>query len=130
MGPLEFTRGDPITHKFFIEATSWQPGGRLFFAAKPLIDDDNTDNAAVIKKSWDDTAVVDYVDSKGTAYKQYNCYFSASDTNSIVSNGASSATYLGEFQFVSSSNGTPLTAPAGEDKLEVIVYFDVNKRIT
>lgn len=128
MATIEFTRGDGAHHTFAIPATSWSAGGKLFFAAKPVIDDDTTDASAVINQSWNDTAVSD-VTINGVAYKQYACYFPPSATNSIVSNGATSADYLGEFQYVP-SGGDPVTFPANDDKLDCKVYFDIKRKIT
>ena len=124
---INFTRGDAVTHTFSIPQANWSAGGTLFFAAKPVIDDDVTDTAAVIKKSWTDSAT-SVVVINGVNYVQYACSFTASDTNGIPSNGALSAQYLGEFQWVSSTN-VPTTFPATDPKLTCIVYFDVIREI-
>lgn len=120
---MDFTRGDGAHHTCSIPADSWSSGGRLFFAAKAVIDDDSTDAAAIIQGNWDDTAVTDVV-IDGVAYKQYACDFPGSATFGIPSNGAGSAEYLGEFQYVPST-GDPVTFPATDAKLDVILYFDV-----
>ena len=125
---IEFTRGDGAHHSFAIPASSWSPGGRLFFAAKPVIDDDNTDSNAVVQGMWDDSAVTD-VTINGALYKRYNCYFPPSATNSIESDGAGAMEYLGEFQYVPVS-GVPVTVPANDQKLDCIVYFDVKRKVT
>src|SRR5260370_1453640 len=124
---IAFTRGDSAYHTFAMPASSWTPGGKLFFAAKPAIDDDNTDANAVIQRTWDDS-VVTAVTINNVAYKQYTCTFLPSDTNSIQSNGATSTAYLGEFQYVPSS-GLPITFPATDQKLNAVVYFDVKRKI-
>lgn len=128
MSTIAFTRGDQANHSFSIPASSWSAGGRLFFAAKPAVDDDNTDANAVINYSWDDSAVSN-VTINGVAYKKYACVFPPSATNSIASNGATSADYLGEFQYVPLS-GIPVTFPADDNKLDTIVYFDIKRKIT
>jgi len=128
MSKIEFTRGDGAHHGFSIPATSWSSGGKLFFAAKQVIDDDTTDANAVINVHWDDSNVSD-VTINGIAYKKYDCYFPPSATSNILSDGASSAEYLGEFQFVPSS-GDPITFPAKDEKLECILYFDVKRKTT
>jgi hypothetical protein len=125
---IEFTRGDAVTHTFSMPTSAWSSGGHLRFMAKPVIDDDPTDAAAVISQEWTDTVVTDVV-LNGVAYKQYACYFPPSATNSIVSNGAPSANYQGEFQWVNASN-IPVTFPATSPKLNCIVYFDVIREIT
>lgn len=123
---MEFVRGDGANHGFNIPASSWSAGGRLFFAAKPAIDDDNTDANALIQGNWDDTVVSD-VTHNGVAYKHYECEFPPAATNSIPSNGAESAEYLGEFQWVPTS-GVPVTFPARDPKLQVVLYFDVKRK--
>ena len=125
---MEFPRGDGVHHSLLIPASAWTSGGRLFFAAKQVIDDDNTDANAAINQSWDDSAVSD-VTLNGIAYKKYDCYFPPSATNSIASNGAESAEYLGEFQFVP-VGGDPMTFPPNDPKIQVIVYFDVKRKTT
>lgn len=124
---LPFPRGDGIHHTFSIPAVSWSAGGKLFFAAKSVIDDDILDAAAQINQSWDDTVVSD-VTIKGVAYKQYDCYFPPSATNSILSNGAGSLDYLGEFQWVP-AGGDPITFPPNDDKFDCAVYFDVKRGV-
>lgn len=128
MADMEFTRGDPITHSFKIPASAWSSGGKLRFMAKPAVDDDNTDSSAVITQEWDDSAVSDVI-INGVAYKRYACSFPPSATNNIESNGADSADYKGEFQWVNSV-GQPLTFPAKPPKLDVAVYFDIIRETT
>lgn len=125
---IEFVRGDGNRHTFAIPASSWSPGGKLFFAAKPAIDDDNTDSSAVIQGIFDDTNVTD-IEIRGVAYKQYACYFPPAATNSILSLGAGETDYLGEFQYVP-ANGIPITVPFNSDKLDCVVYFDVKRKVT
>lgn len=128
MADIVFTRGDQITHTFSIPTSAWSAGGTLFFAAKPAIDDDNTDGNAIIEAQWGDGSVTD-VTINGVAYKKYACLFTPAMTNSILSNGAQSADYLGEFQWVS-AGGIPTTFPADDPKLNCIVYFDVIRETT
>lgn len=128
MADFAFTRGDGVHHQFAIETASWSAGGKLFFAAKPAVDDDNTDANSVINGEWDDSVTTDVV-LNGVPMKQYDCYFPPSATNSIVSGGATSLDYLGEFQYVP-TNGNPITVPATDDKLNVIVYMDIKRKTT
>jgi hypothetical protein len=123
-----FTRGDAATHTFSIPTSAWSSGGKLRFMAKTVIDDDNTDASAIITESWTDSSATDVV-INGVAYKQYVCYFAPADTNSILSNGAPEAQYLGEFQWTNAS-GIPVTFPATSPKLDCIVYFDVIRETT
>lgn len=126
---MKFTRGDGSsnTKGFWMLASSWSAGGRLFFAAKQVVDDDAADSAALIEHSWDDTAVSDQV-RNGVAYKRYNCVFPVSATDSIPSAGADFIELKGEFQWVSST-GDPVTSPPDDQKIDVIVYFDINRKI-
>lgn len=128
MENMEFTRGDGAYHGFSMPASSWSAGGRLFFAAKPAIDDDNTDANALIQGNWGDEVVTDIV-RNGVAYKRYACYFPPSATNTIESNGAESVEYLGEFQWVPVS-GVPVTFPATDPKIPTVLYFDVKRKTT
>lgn len=125
---IEFIRGDGANHTFAIPASSWTAGGRLFFAAKAAVDDDTTDANALIQGNWGDSSVTDVV-INGVAYKQYACSFTEDATNSIASNGALVLELLGEFQWVPES-GSPVTFPAGEEKLRTILYFDVKRKTT
>jgi hypothetical protein len=125
---IEFTRGDAANHSFSIPTSSWSSGGKLFFAAKPVVDDDGTDANSQINGSWDDTAVTDVV-VNNIAYKKYACHFPPSATNSILSNGAGSVDYLGEFQYVP-VNGDTVTFPATDQKLDVLLYFDIKRKTT
>ena len=125
---VEFSRGDGVTHTFSIPATNWTAGGTLFFAAKPAIDDDTSDAAAVISASFTDSVVTNTT-INGIAYKQYTCYFPPSATYGILSNGVSKADYVAEFQYVPTT-GIPVTFPATDKKLDAVVYFDVKRKTT
>ena len=126
---MEFSRGDGTTKGFSMPADKWSAGGTLFFAAKQLIDDDTTDALSQISGSWGDGVVTDTV-RNGVAYKRYACYFPPSATNSIPSNGAETLELKGEFQWVPTGGGDPITAPAKDDKIEVVVYMDVKRKTT
>jgi hypothetical protein len=124
---IPFLRGDAAYHTFSIPATSWSAGGKLFFAAKPAIDDDTTDANALISGEWDDSSVTD-VTVDGVAYKKYACTFPPSATNSILSNGSESADYLGEFQYVPAT-GVPITFPGALlPRLDAEIWFDVKRK--
>lgn len=123
---IEFPRGDGVHHYFYIPASIWSAGGRLFFAAKSNPDDDNTDSAAVINQNWGDDAVTS-VTVDGIAYKKYDCYFPPSATNNIHSEGSSVLDFQAEFQWVP-DGGDPLTFPPTDDKLDAKVYFDIKRK--
>lgn len=122
---IEFTRGDGVIHTFSIPAANWTPLGKLFFAAKPLIDDDSSDANALIQGKWDDSVVSNIV-FNGIAYKRYACYFPPTATDSILSQGAGVIDYIGEFQYVPTTN-IPVTFPATDAKLDVRLYFDIKR---
>lgn len=124
MSKMTFKRGDDTTHFFIIPSVNWTAGGTLFFAAKPVIDDDNTDAAAVINQTFTDTAAVD----DGTNVT-YTLDFPASATNSIASGGKKSKDYLAEFQYVTAS-GKVVTYPGNDKFIDAIVYFDVRRSTT
>lgn len=121
MAKMEFKRGDNITHTFSMPADAWSAGGTLFFAAKPVVDDDTTDASAAIDVSFDDTVVTD----DGTN-KKYTCAFVPTDTSSIDMGGSKEVKLLGEFQWVSST-GEVSTFPGNAQFLDVIVYADIKR---
>lgn len=123
---MEFVRGDGANHTFAMPASSFSAGGHLFFAAKTAPDDDNTDALAFILGDWTDSSVIDVVVA-GIAYKKWACHFPPAATNSIVSNGAGSLELLGEFEFVPLA-GDPITFPPTDDKIPVVVYFDLKRK--
>ncbi len=123
---MEFSRGDGTTKGFWIPASSWTSGGRLFFAAKAVIDDDLSDALSQITGNWTDSVVTDEIRA-GVAYKRYSCYFPPSATLGIASGGAESLELLGEFQFVPLA-GDPITFPPKEGKIIVTVWFDVKRK--
>lgn len=124
---MEFTRGDINYHTFTMPASVWSAGGKLFFAAKPAVDDDNTDAASLINGVFDDTDVTD-VTINGIAMKKYTCTFLPAATNSILSQGADEVDLLGEFQFVPTSNN-PQTYPGNNEKIAVKLWPDIKRKI-
>lgn len=126
METMQFMRGDGADHTFAIPTSAWTSGGRLFFAAKPAIDDDVNDAAAVIAGNWGDDVTQD-ITVGGVAYKQYSCHFPAVATG-VVSEGASDLELVGEFQFVP-SGGEPVTFPGpGQERIPVNLSFDVKRK--
>ena len=125
---MEFKKGDGITHYFSIPTTSWSAGGALFFAAKPAVDNDATDAAAVIDKSFDDTVIVDSAHEEYVeGYETYELYFEPGDITGVnFTSGEKRKKYLGEFQYVPDT-GVPSTFPADDQFIEVIVYGDIKR---
>ena len=56
---MTFKKGDNVNHSFSMPIGDYSAGGTLFFAAKPEADNDATDAAAVIDKSFSDSVVVE-----------------------------------------------------------------------
>lgn len=126
---MEFKKGDGRTHYFKIPASSWSAAGTLWFTAKPAIDGDATDAAAVIDKSFTDSVVTDET-INGVAYKKYTLAFTAADTSDIsFADGAKKKKYLGEFQFVPIT-GSPSSFPDTDNFIEVLVYADIKRATT
>jgi hypothetical protein len=121
---MTFKKGDGLSHGFKIPASSFVPGGKLWFTAKKVIDNDATDALAVIKKQFDDT-VVSNVTVKGVAYKRWQLDFVPADiVNVNYANGQKKLKFLGEFQIVPLV-GAPTSFPADDEFIEVIIYADV-----
>lgn len=128
-GPtMEFKRGDDLTQYFQLPTDSWVAGGTLWFAAKPSVDNDNSDAAAVINKSFTDSAIVDNTDPEYLAgYVTYALDFIPDDiVNVSFSNGEKSKKYLGEFVVVSAL-GIRESFPANDQYLNVIIYADIKR---
>jgi hypothetical protein len=122
---IEFKKGDGATHYCKIPAANWSAGGKLFFAAKALPDNDASDAEAVINKTFTDSVVSDETIG-GVAYKTYTLAFVGADTGSIDMQGKKKRKFLGEFQFVPAS-GQPVSFPADDDFIDVIVYADIKR---
>jgi len=125
---MEFKKGDRVTHYFMMPVDSWSAGGKLFFAAKTVPDDDSTDSAAVIDKTFDDTVVTEETVGLIT-YKKYTLAFIGSDTQDVsFADGSKRKKYLGEFQFVP-SGGQPVSFPGDDSFIEVLVYADIKRKV-
>lgn len=125
---MEFKKGDAAVHYFKIPAANWSAGGTLWFAAKTKPDADLTDAAAVINKSFTDSVVTnETIDD--VSYKVYTLAFNAEDTSAVsFSDGSTKKRYLGEFQFVP-LNGDPISFPADNHYINVIVYADIKRAV-
>lgn len=121
---IEFKRGDAITHYFVMPTSAWSSGGKLFFTAKPAVDDDSTDSSAVINQTFTDSVAVD----DGTNVT-YTLYFPPSATNSIQMSGAKKKDYLAEFQWVSAGS-IPSSFPGNDKFIDAVVYADIRRSIT
>ena len=124
---MEFKKGDGRTHWFKIPVDDWSSGGALFFTAKPAIDNDATDAAAVIDKEFDDTDLTTNETINGVVYKVYELNFDPGDIVGVnFTDGQKKKKYLGEFQFVP-NGGNPSTFPDDDNFIEVVIYADVKR---
>ncbi len=130
MAEMNFKRGDGLTHYFQMPVDGWVAGGKLFFAAKPAIDDDVTDAAAVIDKEFTDSDVIDSNhELDDPNYTTYQLSFAPDDIVAITFGSEKRKKYLGEFQFVPPS-GVPETFPGNDDFIDVIIYADIKRGTT
>lgn len=127
---VEFKKGDNQTHYFKIPKTAWTPGGTLFFTAKPMVDNDPTDAAAVIDKTFTDADILESSHEEyDPNYVTYVLAYNASDiVNVTFKDGEKRKKYIGEFQFVD-SEGRVTTYPRRANFLEVIIYADVKRGV-
>ncbi|MCA9325948.1 hypothetical protein KDA23_07895 [Candidatus Saccharibacteria bacterium] len=118
---MKFKKGDDVTHTFKLPVAEYTAGGTLYFTAKPVVDNDATDAAAVIDKSFGDA------DSTDSSYATWSCAFEPGDITGVnFSNGEKKKSYLGEFQWIE-SDGTVHTYPADDNFIEVIIYADIRR---
>ena len=125
---MRFKRGDINVHYFKMPALSWQSGGTLYFAAKPQVDNDNSDAAAVIDKSFTDADIVnDSHPSYDPNFATYELVFNPADITGVTfEDGESRKVYSGEFQF-KPNGGHPQSFPNTDDFIEVIIFADIKR---
>ena len=119
---MEFKKGDNVNHSFKLPIGDYTTGGTLYFTAKPAVDNDATDAAAVIDKSFTDSDV-----TEDSTYATWALAFEPGDITGVnFSNGEKAKKYLGEFQWVE-SDGTVHSYPADDNFIEVIIYADIKR---
>lgn len=119
---ITFKRGTGITHFAKIPIASYYASGVLFFTAKPIIDNDETDAAAVINKGFT-SAVVDTATDPTKAI--FTLEFLPADIETITfADGESEKDYLGEFKYVVPGL-SPITFPGDNKYIETKIYADV-----
>lgn len=128
---MDFKKGDDQQHFFQIESSAYEPGSVLWFTAKPAIDNDGGDNAAVINKSFADTAIVGALDEDSEMYLEgfvtWQLDFEPADiVNVSFQSGEKSKKYLGEFELITGT-GVHQSFPADDQYIEVIIYADVHR---
>lgn len=125
---MEFKKGDLQVHYFQLPIESWVTGGTLWFTVKPQIDNDSSDAAAIINKSFDDTKVVlsDH-EMYDALFATYELEFAPGDISNVTfEDGEKVRSYIGEFVHVG-ADGNPETFPANDDYISVKVYADVKR---
>lgn len=121
---MEFKKGDRRVHYFKLPIADYSTGGTLFFAAKPAVDNDTTDAAAVINKSFTDAVV-----TLDATHATWTLEFLPADIVSVnFTNGETKKKYKGEFQFVPTS-GYPVTFPDDDSYIEVTIYADIKRAV-
>ena len=125
---MNFKKGDTNFHYFRLPVANWTTGSTLSFAAKPAVDNDAVDAAAVINKSFTGSAIVGPTHSQYVAdHSTYELRFNPIDvTNVTYAPGEKMKKYLGEFQLVSPS-GPVSSSPSDSDFIEVRVHGDIKR---
>lgn len=125
---MEFKKGDRQVHYFQLPIEAWAPGGTLWLTVKPEIDNDATDTAAVINKSFDDTKLVlSGHEMYDLAWATYELEFLPTDISNVTFEaGERSRSYLGEFVHIDAANN-PNTFPGNDEFIDVKIYADVKR---
>lgn len=119
---MPFKYGDRVVHYFKMPIADYSAGGKLWFAAKPSPDNDTTDGAAVIDKSFTDSVV-----TTDATWATWTLEFLPADLQNIsFASGEDELDYEGEFQFVDAS-GHPKSYPDDNNYIEVKVYADIKR---
>lgn len=116
MAQLEHYRGD-LKRLNITVATPFDPDAKILFALKPLdllIEDDSSDENAVLKK---DLTSVDVTDN-GNNTVTYAIDLLPSDTESLTP-----ATYRAEFSYID-GDGNPVTF----EQFDYVITADINQR--
>ena len=127
---MKFKKGDGRFHYFQIEGDAWSPGGTLFFTAKSKPDDDSADAAAVIDKSFTDSAIVGPGHEEYLAgWVTYELEFLPEDIKNVsFADGTTKKTFKGEYQFI--LPGTPPNSfPDDDSYIEVVIYADIKRGV-
>lgn len=119
---MTFKKGDNQTHYFKLPIADYVEGGTLYFVAKPAVDNDATDAAAVIDKSFTDSVV-----TEDAEYATWELEFEPGDITGVnFSDGENSKKYIGEFQLVA-ADGSVSSFPDNNNYIEVIIYADIKR---
>lgn len=119
---MTFKKGDNVNHSFKLPIGDYTPGGTLYFTAKPEIDNDTSDAAAVINKSFADSLVV-----LDATHATWPLAFLPADIVGVnFENGETNKEYIGEFQWIE-DDGTIHSYPDNDDFINVVIYADVRR---
>lgn len=123
---LKIMRGDGVTRLVKVPISLYSAGAVLGFSAKPVVDNDTGDSAAVINKQFTDSSV-DLVSDPN--YAIYSCTFIPADTLSIAfDEGVTENHYFGQFQYKTLTSD-PKSYPADNNYIDVVVYADVRRLV-
>lgn len=119
---MKFKKGDHRTHLFKLPIADYTTGGTLYFAAKEVPDNDVTDAAAVINKSFTDADV-----TTNATHAIWTCAFDPDDISGVnFEDGEDEKEFKGEFQWVE-DDGTRHSYPDNNSYIQVIVYADIKR---
>jgi len=121
---LQLVRGSGATRTVSLPISLYVVGSTLRFTAKPVPDNDPTDAAAVINKTFTD-ADVDIVSNP--LYAIYTMTFIPSDTSGIsfdTTSGVTQNVYVGQIKYTP-LGGEPIYFPGPDSSGRPITYIKV-----
>jgi hypothetical protein len=121
---LQLVRGSGATRTVSLPISLYVTGSTLRFTAKPAPDNDLTDAAAVINKTFNDS---DVDTSSNPLYAIYTMTFIPSDTTGITfdtSSGQTQIIYAGQIKYTP-LGGEPVYYPGSNNYIQVIIDADI-----
>ncbi len=121
MEKIEFKRGDSKTMTVSLPREIYENGAKLHFSAKPVVDNDKTDQNAKIEALAEFVGVTE----DGASFR-FN--FTPEATEKVEFNEDGEAVELsGELEYTTPS-GKVLSFPNGKKFLRVLVYPDIRRK--
>lgn len=118
---IEFKRGDSKIMRVTIPRSIYEANSRLYFSAKPAVDNDKTDMNAKIESS----ATFEGLNETGAIFR---FDFSPEDTERVEFNSEGETVELdGELEYTTLS-GKVLSFPNNNKFLKVLVYPDIRRK--
>lgn len=118
---IEFKRGDSKIMKVTIPRRIYETNSKLYFSAKPAVDNDKTDMNAKIESS----ATFESLNEAGAIFR---FDFRPEDTEKVEFNSDGEAVELdGELEYTTPS-GKVLSFPNNNKFLKVLVYPDIRRK--